>query len=70
MSNDVEGRFYLTKWRSDGDGETCRLMEREGADDGEDAIVAEFSRYPFPLGDHLAETALTAALAYAFEEAA
>lgn len=66
MSNAVESRFYLTEWKDDdADGETCRLMEREGAEDGGDAIVAEFSRYPAPLGEQLAKAALKAANAYA-----
>lgn len=63
---DENARFYLTEWKpDDGDGEICRLMAREGADDGGDAIMAEFSRYPNPLGEQLAQAALAAANAYA-----
>lgn len=60
-----EPKFYLTEWKPEGDGETCRLMQREGSDDGGDAIMAEFSRYPHPLGEQLATAALAAANAYA-----
>lgn len=60
-------RFYLTKWKPDGDSTVCRLMEREGSDDGTDAIVAVFTMHPFPLGEQLAEAALAAANTYADE---
>ncbi|KQO89449.1 hypothetical protein [Methylorubrum sp. SL192] len=58
-------RFYLTKWKDEGDSVVCRLMEREGSDDGTDAIVAEFSMHPAPLGERLAVDALATANAYA-----
>ncbi|TXM72179.1 hypothetical protein FV226_13195 [Methylobacterium sp. WL12] len=60
-----QDRFYLTAWTPEGDGETRKLMERAGTDDGGDAVTAEFSRYPAPLGEQLADTALSAANAYA-----
>ncbi len=61
----MKDQFYLTSWIPDGDGEGCRLMERAGAEDGGDAITAEFSRYPAPLGEQLANAALAAANTYA-----
>lgn len=58
-------RFYLTKWKNEGDSTVCRLMEREGADDGTDAVVAEFSMHPSRLGEQLAHAALERANEYA-----
>ncbi|KQO58071.1 hypothetical protein ASF24_15640 [Methylobacterium sp. Leaf86] len=60
-----EDQFYLTSWKDEGDAEGCRLMLRGGADDDEDAFMAEFSRYPAPIGEQLAYAALKAANAYA-----
>ncbi|MBK3405092.1 hypothetical protein H0176_00560 [Methylorubrum populi] len=54
-------RFYLTKWKDEGDSAVCKLMERDGADDGTDAIVAEFSMHSAPLGERLAAIDLAAA---------
>lgn len=64
----TDAKFYLTEWKPDGDGETCKLMEREG-DNGDDVVVAEFSRYPAPLGERLAAIALAAANAQEEREA-
>lgn len=60
-----KGHFYLTPWKAEGDGEVCKLMERSGAEDGSDAVTAEFSRYPAPLGEQLSNAALVTANAYA-----
>lgn len=64
MSSNAEDRFYLSAWTPKDDSEIRYLMEREGADDGGDAIVAEFSRYPAPLGEQLAAAALATANAF------
>lgn len=61
----MKDQFYLTPWTPEADGEGCKLMERAGADDGAEAIAAEFSRYPAPLGELLARTACMMANAYA-----
>lgn len=61
----AKGHFYLSEWKPEGDGEVCHLMQRRGAEDGRDAIVAEFSRYPHPLGEQLAQAALANVYAYA-----
>lgn len=57
-------RFYLTKWKEEGDTRICRLMQRGGMDDGTDGVMAEFTFYPAPLGKQLAEAALAVANAY------